>query len=222
MSDERTQRMIDAYKEGRTLQEIGPAEGVSGERVRQILRKAGVTYKHSGTHRRALSKTVLAETQRALRREEHCQKSYGCDWATFKKVTGSNAMRRAGPVVRAYWDHKRNAQRSHIEWSLTLPEYMELVGPRLREIGRGRMTLCRLDKVGPFSRENVQVLSQRENSLMARGFDKARSFQQERSARRQAEAVALAAQGLCRREIAERMGLSVQAINSYFYRASHD
>lgn len=212
---EQIESIVASYKSGLTLQEIGTVQGLTRERIRQILQKAGLTRLDGGVHLRKLSNSAAREADYVQRREKRCQRAYGCDWTTFRSITGSNRFDRIPPIARPYVEHRRTAQRLHIGWRLSLPEYIELVHPYLDKIGRGGLVLARLDKNGPYSRENVTILSYSENAKLTNGFAKARTFVTNRAAHRRAKAAELAAQGLSIKEIAERLKVGRVCVSIY-------
>lgn len=73
------------YKAGKTLQEIGDANGISRERVRQILKKVGVTGEMGG---QAIAAKQRAEKAQSMK-EANFFEQYGmtqADWLEFKQT----------------------------------------------------------------------------------------------------------------------------------------
>ncbi|WP_183827420.1 sigma factor-like helix-turn-helix DNA-binding protein [Aquamicrobium lusatiense] len=72
MSSARVSDMLRRHESGETLQEIGSAYGLSRERVRQILKRAGAEMRGSGNGRRPgianLSTTDFREKSAPIRR----------------------------------------------------------------------------------------------------------------------------------------------------------
>jgi hypothetical protein len=182
---ERTQRLVEQYTtKNTTLNDLGLQEGITRERVRQILSTAGVNAEQS--HRK-LSRSVRIEVEKRRKLDEHCMYSYGCPWDVVRQVTGRHKFQglRNHPLVARYWSHHDNATRMHIEWTITLPEYAEIIGGRLMEIGLSRsgLVLGRKDKSGPFSAANCELVRLDQNSLATQGFKRAHVRRRERALR---------------------------------------
>lgn len=217
MNDQRIARLVEQYTtQNITLEDLGQQEGLTRERIRQLLMQAGVTAKDS---QRRLSASVIREKAKRERRDSHCRHSYGCDFATIQKITGHAMFRalRAHPLIQKWWLHKNNATRYHVGWTLTLPEYAELVGPRLYEIGlkKGGLVLGRKDKSGPFSKENCELVTLELNSSATRGYINAHLKRRAVAKRNAALARQMYDDGKTAAEIAKALKKRKATINMY-------
>jgi len=170
---ERAAVIAEKYKT-QTLQQIASEEGVSRERIRQILKSIGINKTAGWRYRLSASKSAVQDAAAVKRREERCQKLYGCDWNTYCQISGDTRLygkqsgRSGRGLIGAFWQHYQNARRIDVPWTITLPQYAEIVGDNLSEIGRGKLNLGRKDKNGPFSRENCELVQHSENSRRTR------------------------------------------------------
>jgi hypothetical protein len=175
MSTERAERLASQYTtQNVTLEDLGQQEGITRERVRQILKNVGISRNNSYRH---TSATVQREAAKRLQLERHCQHSYGCSWEELKRITGRGKFTniRSHPLLQKWWHHRMTAQRKRVEWKISLPEYAELVAPILDRFGLGKHQLVvrRKDTSGPFCKENIEVATLAESSLRTGGLNKA-------------------------------------------------
>jgi DNA-binding transcriptional MerR regulator len=210
---ERASKLAELYKTTSTTYEaIGIQEGITRERVRQLLKMVGVSRKDK------LSKSAARATQKAARLERHCIHSYGCGWNDVRRITGRDKFQflRKHPLIKLYWHHRNHANRTKIGWGFTLPEYAEIVGPHLEKFGlrRDSMVLGRKDKSLPFSKDNCEVVTLQANSRATNGFAAAHGFVTARKIDRIRKVLAMQGEGLSQQEIAERLGVSRATISS--------
>lgn len=218
----RSERLAARYtsEEAPTMARIGADEGLTRERVRQILALSGVNASHSGRRKRAVSRSAEQEAAKVARQDARCFESYGCDWPTVANLTG--AMRYPGvrhhPLLKAWWHHKTTAQRQYAEWQISLPQYAELVGPHLEKISRTKdgLVLSRKDKAGPFSVDNCQILTLSENSRRTNGFANAHERQKEKHEQAIRKCIELRASGLSNAEIAKVIRRSIATVAANF------
>lgn len=224
--DERVERLVRKYTTERcTLEDLGQEEGVTRERVRQLLWKAGITSNQS--YRRSVSGSVRKETERRLKREKHCQAIYGCSWEEVKRLTGREVFTnlRSHPLVKAYFHHRGVAKRNIIPWEIALPEYAEILSPILDRFGLGRkqLVLRRKDPLGPFSKGNLEVMTLAESSFKTGGFDKGRKVMCLRKMRAAEERVFKTVEmlnaGHTQKEIAAAVGRCLGSVACYVKRA---
>ena len=222
MNDPRVPDLVKQYtSQVVSLEDLGLQHGVTRERIRQLLKKAGVTAKDSY---RRLSKTVRRAAQKREQRNNHCLAVYGCDFAAFQKVTGVNRLSDGvcqKPIIKMWKHHVRYSRRQLSEWQFTLPEYAEFVGPRLHEIScsKNGIVLSRKDKNGPFSKANCELITLKENSLRTGGF----AVGHKRTAQQVLELVRRTAEmfnaGQSRPEIAKALRKCKDTVDVYIRRA---
>lgn len=172
---DRDKEFIYLYtKELKTLQEIGDAYGITRERVRQRLKKHGYIRLDGGISMRSMADKIeksFSDRGKSSLLEIKCFNYYGCS-REFRDSYGD--CNKKGSLPIAYKSHKNNAIRRGIGFELTLPEWIEIweKSGHLDERGRGKYVMSRICDLGSYSKENVVIKSQSENSKEARELDK--------------------------------------------------
>jgi len=205
----RALRYKEMYKT-MTLAEIGAVEGITRERVRQILVTVGVTANDGGAHQRCISNTARREQAGIEAREERCQRQYGCSFDVFRELTGCARLGRNSKLIKLYLHHKYTATRAGLIWGITLPEYAEFITPHIHKIGlkRSSLVLGRKDKSKDFTPDNVHLVSLEENSRQTNGFACARLFQAKKTKQHVTTIKNMREQGYSINEITSNLGLS--------------
>jgi len=148
----RAERMAALYAGGKTLEEVAATFGLSRERVRQILKRHGLTAKDGGQHKRA----ERAKVQRESERNARTLRKKGCSWEQYCH------LRKLGWPLRAYQAQRRNARDvQRIGWDLTLWQWWCIWrdSGHIKDRGRGKGNygLLRRDPDGPHSSKNSYV-----------------------------------------------------------------
>lgn len=172
--EERARYYYKLYK-NHTLQEIGDMEGISRERVRQVMAVLGVSAEDGIAYKRRQKRRKEREKEKQKKKDRQCKRSYGCTWEEFSKITGNDeGISRDSRIVQMYHTHKRNAQRRHIKWELSLPEYYEIIAPHLDNFGlrKSGLVLSRQDKRKGFTKNNTKLMTLSENSALTREQDR--------------------------------------------------
>lgn len=152
--EERQKRALefaDLYKSGKTLQEIADGAGITRERIRQLLKIAGVTRFdrkkpekrprfNKTAHRHGISEEFLSEL-------------------------------RANGATKAWTEQKRSAKTRGIEWGLDLKTWYQiwLDSGHFEERGRGlgKYVMSRKGDSGGYFPGNVEIKLGSENSREA-------------------------------------------------------
>jgi hypothetical protein len=149
------------YRDGKTLQEVGDVFGVSRERVRQILRRAGISPDAGGVRERTRLRRRETNAKRQIERDARTQEFYGCYHDQAIALNGGLILSTPGAPARAYIDQRSSAIYRGIEWSITFPEWMAVWDDsgHFDERGKGRDKYCmaRVHDIGPYEVGNVYI-----------------------------------------------------------------
>lgn len=153
------------YEAGMTLEQIGQRYGVTRERIRQILKRLGLTGEHGGIKKRA---QVKREKIAASRDASYIAR-FGVDYAHYIVI-------RDGGGVSAFRQQRTNAARRGIGWHLSLGDFWRIwqESGRWQERGRGKGKYClaRYADRGDYTIGNVWVCSFPENCREANSHSK--------------------------------------------------
>jgi hypothetical protein len=167
----RDNEFIDLYRKGKTLQEIGDQYGISRERVRQRLAIYGMTAEDGGQHLKAFVKAINKHNKRKVRKDDWLE-SFGCT-REFRDSLGGYTKH---TPCMAFIDQKRNAIYRGIQWELTLHEWWDIWQEsgkwEMRGLGSGKYVMGRECDSGPYSKQNVKIITHNENSAESRLMDK--------------------------------------------------
>lgn len=160
--NEREKLMIESYRDGLTLAEIGDVHGLSRERVRQILKKHGITGKDGG----AAVKSVRNADKRKERIDSRFMATWGCDRAYWETLRALHEDYWQTPVGK-YYSQMRSAMRRGIEWSITLKEWWEIWESsgvyEQRGVCKGQYVMARFNDVGAYKKGNVYITTTEGN-----------------------------------------------------------
>lgn len=168
--DARSEKMVSMYRQGVTFEKIGAQFKLTRQRVRQILKKAGVSGADGGAHLVAESKRA----EKAMAREMKYMATYGMPSALVKQ------LQRDG-VTHACNQQRKNAAIRGIEWNLTFAQWFAIWQAsgklHLRGRGKGKYLMSRVSDAGCYELGNVHIQLCTENSREAvdkwRGKEKA-------------------------------------------------
>lgn len=160
--------MAFMYKQGKTLQEIGDAYGITRERVRQLIKALGLSGKDGGI-RVSSGKKVSSKKAATLKRKNiHTQKYYGCDYGLAVKLNDGKQLSTPNSLARNYIEQRRNAiSIRDVGWDISFPEWADvwvesgLLDKRGR--GKGKFVMGRIKDQGPYHRLNVYICPFEQN-----------------------------------------------------------
>lgn len=165
---EHAQAMADMYRNGFTLQEIADLYGgITRERVRQIIRKLGITGKDGGVHVNSVRRKAEKRAQSKLKQDHRRLRYFGCTQDEFERYNGSPTI---GDQTHAKYfrSQSKSAQANGYEWKLTFPQWCEVWGKSgkwgRRGLGFDLYCMARKDRHKPFEVGNVEIITLGERS----------------------------------------------------------
>lgn len=160
--------MAALYQEGKTLQEVGDAFGLTRERVRQILRRAGVAKTSGGSPLRTKRRRAAIALQKRIERDARAQEWFGCYDDEMLALNGGKRGWSKGTPASRFIMQRRNAQNRGIEWNLTFPEWMFVwqESGHFDERGRAKSkyVMARYRDLGPYELGNVYITTNAGNA----------------------------------------------------------
>ena len=165
---ERAELMESMYRQGMTMQAIGEKYNVTRERVRQVLKRAGVDHSCGGQTVQASLKRNAAERSRVAAQARRAEK-WGVPFDLLAEL-------RSNGTIRAFEQQRKNSRARGIVWKLTFGQWFAVWQAsgklHLRGRGKGRYCMSRHRDEGGYELGNVHVQLCTTNS--SEGFGKAR------------------------------------------------
>lgn len=152
---ERMPDVAAAWRSGLTLEQLGIRYGVTRERIRQVLRKFGLSPSEGGSHVRAKERRGLLRAADARRQMAR----YGMPRQERLALS---------PSVRiGYYSQQRNAKRRGIKFDLLMADWLAvwIASGKLGERGLGSNKYCmaRRDDSGGYTAGNVYITTNAAN-----------------------------------------------------------
>lgn len=153
---ERNARMAAMYRQGLSLAKIGDEFGLTRERVRQLLKKQGITRFDGGQSKSAKAKLGAKQAQRDAR----YLGKHGVPYATYRQLVAAGA-------TRAYIHQKNSARCRGIAWDLNLAQWWDIWQTsgkwEQRGRGKGKYVMSRIKDEGGYQIGNVHVQLGQDN-----------------------------------------------------------
>jgi len=131
---ERNAYMESQYREGRTLASIAAEFHITRERVRQILRRRGVSVNDGGIAVRKVKRIGAIKQGQADRKAAHIARHYMTDPVSYATAIGYLGHH-ARHIRTSYLKLKLRCERQRIPFKLTFPQFVDLIGFRATEYG---------------------------------------------------------------------------------------
>lgn len=214
--------MASMFRDGKTLEYIGAQFGLTRERVRQILKVAGVHRTEGGREKC----TEARRSRAAQRRDEACMQKYGCTHAQRQEllVLQRQALSRERGPIGAFGRQKASAVQRGIGWNLSLWQWwtvwQESGKWEQRGVRKGQYCMSRIGDSGPYELGNVRIVTVTENikeSYATLPWEKRERVGEHRDAlgmtARERAYFELAQSGLRASEIAARLGVKAGTVS---------
>lgn len=164
---EREARCIQLYQHGYTLQAIGDVYSLSRERIRQILKRAGVCRTDGGIAKQAESGRLARAAKKLAEWDRRRMAMFGCDSATFVALNGGVNSYRISSPAKQYVNQMRAAQKRGIGWELSFLQWCQIWDESGRYGERGRWAdsyvMARLNDFGLYAVWNVYITTLSQN-----------------------------------------------------------
>jgi hypothetical protein len=147
---ERAQKMASMFRQGLTLVKIGEHFNLTRERVRQVLKRLGITAEHGGQSKIAATKKQDAQAKRDAK-----------SFALWGLSHAEMAKWRSAGLVKAFVRQELNAKLRGVAWNLSfttwLGIWLESGKLEMRGRGKGRYVMSRIKDEGGYRIGNVHI-----------------------------------------------------------------
>lgn len=169
---DRLKDMARSYESGQTLEQIGSEYGISRERVRQVLRKYGVTRLDGGQHVIAQVRAEEREGAKYEKRASRLMAFWGVTPEEMHELNDGKNVSDPGGMALAYRNQWRSAELRSIPWEFNFRTWLDAWKASgkltIRGRGKGKYAMGRKGDKGPYSPENVVFITNEENARDAR------------------------------------------------------
>lgn len=152
---QRCDEMAALFRNGMTLEKIGQMYGLTRERIRQLIKRVGVTGKNGGQAIVSAKKRA----DRAAKLNERSMRIRGMSFDEYRSLPRS--------ASRKYSQQMRNAQTRGIDWHFNLASWWKVWSEsgKWEQRGRGHgYVMARKGDSGPYSPDNVYICQGAQNS----------------------------------------------------------
>lgn len=173
--------MVRLYRSGLTLQQIGDAFQLTRERVRQLIKRYGITGKDGGVHTLACRNAEARRAAQHARRDARALMYYGCTYDELIRLNSGIAPRVVSSAAGKFRQQKNNALTRKVAWAITFPQWMAIWAEsghwNERARRRDGYVMGRKGDTGPYAMGNVYITTMAGNvsdyqaSLKRRGVE---------------------------------------------------
>lgn len=152
--------LVAKYEDGATSYEIAELLGVSQTSALKFLHKHGAAVRQVGG---VPGKPIPKNKRPRYTKPSELINALGCTLAERDAIADSADFRTCN--WRRYLQQRRRARGRGIQWLFTFPTWWAVWvdSGKWSERGRHGFVMARNGDVGPYSRENVRVITQAEN-----------------------------------------------------------
>lgn len=169
LSPQRNIIICSRYQNGETLSSISCDVGISSEGVRLVLIKCGVAPKSGGWLKTGRENK---NNKAKLKARKHFAR-YGCSTNKRKQLAEDG-------VMHIYYQQKKNAYSRDIQWDFNLWTWYVVWRDsgklKLRGRKRGQYVMSRYNDIGPYSKENVEIVTSTANIIEVRSRETGKKF----------------------------------------------
>jgi len=159
--------ICERYLGGEILADIGKTYGVTRERIRQILKRYGITGKDGGKSKISADRHKKMGILKDAASDLLKQSIFGCSKAEWDYYRAMDDDYKKTPLG-FYSMQKKNANQRNIEWNITMNEWWFIWTESGRWEERGLKkhgyVMARMADVGGYSLDNVHIVTLSENS----------------------------------------------------------
>jgi len=165
--DKRLDDMCQRYKAGETMKSIGESYGITRERVRQVIKKGGLSGKDGGQSVSAFKNACERHRKNKERADQNKIQVLGCTKSEYDYYRSMDKDYSKTPIMK-YRQQKINAIRRGIEWKMTINEWWGLWDRsgkwEMRGLGKDKYVMGRIADSGSYEVGNVEIILHGQNS----------------------------------------------------------
>lgn len=158
---ERNKIIVEKYKKGIPMTEIGILFDLTRQGIQLILKKENIDLKNGGASKRAINKNNKINKQIKNNQKKTCEDKWGCTIEQWQLLRDMHEEFQKTPIAR-FIQHRSNAKREKIKWNLSLWDWWEFwnLSGKYTERGRGPGKFCmsRKDWSKPYQKGNLVIM----------------------------------------------------------------
>lgn len=166
-SVERELEMARLYAAGQTLQQIGEQFGMTRERVRQLIKRQGMSRNAGGAYKRSQANQAEKAAAAKARRDARTILYYGCAYAELVELNEGELPCVASSNAGKYKQQKSNALTRGVPWAITFPQWLQVWHESGHWEDRGRRrdayVMARRGDTGAYALGNVYITTLANN-----------------------------------------------------------
>lgn len=158
----RDQKIVEMFKDAKTMQEVGDKFKISRERVRQIIARNGLSSKDGGYVLRAKNKKIVRDANKFYNHFYSWLPTYGCSREQCMSINGNTRnITDKSNLSFSFLHFRNNCLKRKLEFTLSFPQWYDiwLQSGQIdnRGLRKGQYMMIRKDKLGGYTPENVDI-----------------------------------------------------------------